>query len=509
MQVRSKNQELVERIIAGEETSAAAVTFLQSQKSGVVPEWAKLKMQWDAKLHPSTIKAQRLKIDNPDREVPTIGLSDQQRYVRRAIDLMFSKPVTREWLTKGEGGEDDPLKADIAKTLEAVFSQNAYDALNRDRFVPYFGACQMATLWESYEKTDRQGGTIKQKYGDRESNYKIACKTYSPMNGDKIHPVYDSKGDLVLLGIDTISMVYGQEEHFFIIMSNAGVQTFQQNSGVWVNISENGAIDATEISKIPAAFIERDSPIWGDTSAMTYERENKVIDNAMLIDFNSIPDRVLTLDGDNAEEDLEALQLQMGIKKKNAEGEVVDVPAEERTKKARFSRNYMGKGISLAIQEWSGATEALKYHMEMLQRLQDDDIGLPDLTPNAISNISTDTLQLILEVSALRVISESGAIEKFMRREVNICKELIKPMYSPNEWKTIDDIEFKVKINPFQISNEAQRIQNQLLKNGNKPLDSWENSVKSEVGAEQFEAVWAQLKDENAQEIQTEQGNLL
>ncbi len=506
MKVKSKNRELVDRIIEGSEPATTAVNFLQSQVSGVAPKWDILKRQWDPAEHPAAHKAQRLRVDHPERSVQSIGIADQQRYVRRAIDLMFSKPVTREWETKNELGEPDTLKEDIAKTIEAVLSQVAYDALNRDRFVPYFGACQMATIWESYQKTDRKGVVIKQKYGDRQSDYKIACKTYSPMAGDKIHPVYDGKGDLVLLGIDTYSTVLGEKEHFFIIMSAQGVQTYQQVGGTWERLSEE--LEAFDLGKIPAAFIERGTPIWGDTSAMTYERENKVIDNAMVIDFNSVPDRVVNVEGDNAEEDLEALQIQMGIKKHNAAGEVVDVPAEERVKKARFSRNYMGKGISMTIQEWSGATEALKYHMETLQRLQDDDIGLPDLTPNAISNISTDTLQLILEVSALRVISESGAIEKFMRREVNLCKELIKQMYKPADWQAIDDLEYKVKIHPLQISNEAQRIQNKLLSNGNKPIDSWENSVKSEVGQERFKEVWSQLQGENAQDIQIENLNL-
>ncbi len=501
---------MVERIIKGEALPNDAVNFLTSKLPGTAPTWAHLKKEWDAKLHPSVAKSLKLQGNNPDRSVPKIGLSDQKRYVRRAIDLMFSKPVTREWLTKTDNvGDEDPLQADIAKTIESVLSQIGYDALNRTRFTSYFGACQTTSLWESYQKFDRKGAVVKQKYGDRESDYKIACKTYSPMRGDSIHPVYDGKGDLVLLGIDTRSTVFGQEEHFFIVLSEAGVQTFQMSEGHWVSINDNNALEATDLGKIPAAFIERDTPIWEQTSEMTYERESKVIDNALLIDYNSVPDRVVSIDGDTADEDLEALQIQMGIKRKNSAGEVEVVPPEERKGNARFTRNYMGKGISLALQEWSGATEALKYHMETLQQLQDDDIGLPDLTPNAIANISTDTLQLILEVSALRVISESGEVEKFMRREVNILKELIKPMYNQSEWQAIDDLEFKVQIHPFQITNETQRIQNKLLKNGNNPIDSWENSVKSEVGPERADEVWEQIQNENREKTINEQGNLM
>ena len=504
-----KNRDLVDRISRGQETPEVAVNFLMSQKSGVAPEWEHLKKEWDSNTHPAILRAKQMRVDNPDRQVPNIGLSDQERYTQRAIDLMFSKPVTREWETENPDGSIDKVKADIAKTIESVLLQNAYDSLNRERFVPYFASCQMAVVWESFQKTDRNGTPIKQKYGDKLSDYKIACKVYSPMNGDSIHPVYDDKGKLVLLGIGYSSMVYGTQESFFTILSSFGVQTFLTSDGSWVSANEGGNIVATEIGKIPGAFIERNAPVWRKTSGITYEKEHKIIDNGMLIDYNSVPDRVVKIEGDSQDEEMEALQIQMGIARRLPDGTVEIIPPEERKKKPSFSRNYMGKGISMAIQEWSGATDALQYHMKTLQDLQDNDIGLPDLAPNAIANIGEDTLRLILKVSALRVVTESGKAEHFMRREINVIKEHIKQMYPRSRWSIIDDLEFKVQINPFQITNDKEEVEISLLENGNMPLRSWESSVKKRLNPKEFKGNWEQLQEENRNQTQTEQGNLL
>lgn len=470
------------------------VVAFMTQWRANTKDWNAIRKELDVREHevfkdPNYLDDVRGKhIDKKTR----IGLAEQEMYVDRIISLMFGIDVQRDYQT----GDDATLK-EVAKVIESVFTKNRINSLNRSRFKHYFGACQMATLWQGVE-----GKTVN--YGGKTSKIKIQNRVFAPDKGDSLHPLYDEWGDLIAFGImfnrNNGVATNGNKltDRYFILSTDKGVRTFKSNGSNWLQV---GDIQGVQIGKIPITFIERPLPIWGNTSNLTTEKEWILSRNGNYIRHNSAPRKVLSLQETETMDFnslLEQVNITLGLAKVNADGEVVTVPESERTSKANLdSFDYtLPSGSDLKMVEWEGAVQASEFELDQLDRRQDKLIRLPDMSFASLSNISTETMRIALEDARLKVLDESGKVIECMSREINIIKEFIKPMF-PGKEAQIDALEVEVIVTPFQVDDEYLRAQITQIKNGGKPTIGHKQSVIDENGAEKGELIWREIEDEN------------
>ena len=484
------SNETIKKILNGEATPKEAVGFMKNQKSNIAKPWTEIISEWDPARHPINVPDEVLRkvSDYQDHKKTSIAFPEQQMYTNRMCDMTFGLPVKREY-----SETDDPKAQEISEVIEAVLKANDYNSMNRDRFVPYFGGCQMATVWMSVPRKDGLGKDKKFKYGSKVSNNKIICKVFSPMQGHELNPLFDEYDDLIAFGIGFSKKVNGMDVNYYSIYTAKGINHYILESGKdWAQI---GKTQGTGIGKISLSYIERPLPIFEGTSQITYDKERKMTNNGRYIEHNSVPNKVMSVQGDNAAQTIEDLKIALGVAKKDKDGNLEPVPERERPSRG-LSRDFIGEGLSMQIVEWQGATDATKFHVETMGQIQDRILQLPDLSPEAISNISTETLRMALNGTALRVTRESGKITQFLRREINVVKEHIKPMFIESEYDTIDDLIVESIITPYQISDDLLDAQVTALENGGNPTKSWEQTVKERNGQKKGREIWDQLQEE-------------
>lgn len=71
----------------------------------------------------------------------------------------------------------------------------------------YYASCQMFTLWYTQKKPNKLYGF--------DSQYKLKCKTFSPMDGVDIYPYFDEYDDLLALSFEYKRKVTDTEHTFF------------------------------------------------------------------------------------------------------------------------------------------------------------------------------------------------------------------------------------------------------------------------------------------------------
>ncbi len=138
------------------------------KKTVIVPEWEKLKAEYDSTEH----EVMTDKVGRKDRKgvkAARITYGMQKLATRRMTQMAFTVPVKR---TYKHG--NDPVKMEQSKALEKLYQKVRIDALNKKRFKAYFAACEVATIWYVVEKPNKEYGF--------DSKYKLRSVSYSAMN---------------------------------------------------------------------------------------------------------------------------------------------------------------------------------------------------------------------------------------------------------------------------------------------------------------------------------------
>jgi hypothetical protein len=100
--------------------------------------------------------------------------------------------------------------------------------------------------------------------------------------------------------------------------------------------------------------------------------------------------------------------------------------------------------------------------------------------------------QLFIDAK-LKVTGESGPLQEFFDREVNVVKAFLKLMLGAEWHADIDTVSVETKITPFSITDDQETVNNLLAANGNKPLLSHRESIER-LG-------WSDDPDKTLQEI--------
>ena len=243
---------------------------------------------------------------------------------------------------------------------------------------------------------------------------------------------------------------------------------------VLTQITDDGEVVSGEdiiLMKIPGIYASKAMPIYYGLSPIRAEIEYSLSRNSNVIAYNSAP----------------LLKIVGGIKGKEDKGESY-----------RVVRCESGGDVSYV--SWSQSIEALKYHVETMEKLYWSQAQLPDLSfdnMKGLGNIGYDARQTLLTDAHLRVGDEAGLWLEFLERECNIIKAFLKIMNK--KWENeVDNVVVEHIITPYIQNDELAEINKRMKANGNKPIESQLESIQKYGESSDAKATLEQIQKENA-----------
>lgn len=415
--------------------------------------------EYDSKYHPVMDRAKYPDIVNDDgtlEEVTRITLDFQQLAVKRMTELVCGIPVKRVYKP-----ENDRQK-EIAVWLENIFERNRIDSVNVDRCNMLFACCEIMTLWYAVEETN----TI---YGFK-SPLKVRCRTFSPMLGDELYPLFDEYGDMIALSIGYTRRKEGRNVTYFDAYTADRHIKWSIEFGDWTPVED----DEIKILKIPAIYGMRPTPIWEETSKLVYEIEWALSRDGNYLRKNSKPLFVVFADE----------QISYGDEKgEKSEGRAV---------------MQYPKGSNAAYVTWQQAVENLKFYINELRNSFFTQLQLPDWSYEKMSQqaMSGESRKQLFIDSQLKVKDEGGRLLEFFDREVNVVKAFLKTMAPAGYEEDIDALAVENIITPFSITDDKDTISNLVTATGGKAIMSQREAVEN-LG-------WSKDVDKTMSELEAE-----
>ena len=416
-----------------------AITELK-RKAVVPPAWSKLQKEYEQRYHP--VMNQKLYPDKVTKKgiekVTRITLGLQKLATKRMTELIFTIPVQRVYKP-----ENDQEKR-VAEIMEAIFTKNRIDAVNIERGRYLFASCEAVTLWYSQEQD-----TI---YAKERSRLKLRCKTYSPMNGDGIYPLYDDYDDLVALSIEYFRREDDRTIAYFDTYTATEHIRWRTDGGA----PEEVVREKIELGKIPGVYILRPEPIWEDESANVYEAEWTLSRNGNYIRKNARPNWVVF---------------------SNDKVKYGKEPANDNA-----GRNVLqyGKDDKAMYVTWQQAIDSIKFHVEEIKRNFFMQLQLPDMSMENMkaTPMSGEARKMMFIDAQMKVTDESGAWLEFFDREMNVVRSFMKKMF-PKLATAIDSLVVEIIITPYQIKDESERINNLTNATGGKAIMSQRTAIRN------------------------------
>lgn len=419
-------------------TEAEKIQALK-QKNVFVPCWSDLRKEYEPTEHAivkdTTTRKDKIKANGIVDKASRIYIGLERLLTNRMSEFTFSIPVKRVY-----SGLDDKKSQEISKALEMVYKHSRTDAENLRRAKEYYASCEICTIWYVVPKKNKLYGF--------DSNFKLKCKTYSPMNGARLYPLFDEYGDMVAMSIE-YDIVFGESKttYFETYTAERHLKWKQDDFQHYVNILDV----ENPIGKIPCVYMSRPEPIYGGLSYLRNEIEYTLSRNSDTIAYNSAP--ILKVSG--------------GLQGDENKGESKRVYRVE-------------NGGDVAYISWAQSIEALKYHVNTLIQQFWAQSQMPDISfenMKGLGNIGFDARQTLLTDAHLKVGDEQGAWVEFFEREANIIKAFLSQM-NRNGFKNLDEVEVEHIITPFIQNDEKATIERLVTANGGKPILSQLEAIK-------------------------------
>ncbi|MCM1361740.1 MAG: phage portal protein [Clostridiales bacterium] len=440
----------MEDIFATYETANDRIQHLR-EKAVDVPSWDVLLKDYEPTQH--AVVSDRIKLR--DREIKGGSLEESARIyiglekllVSRMVDFTFALPVKRVYHnTDGNDAASDKRRR-IAEAIERIYKYARIDSENIKRGRAYYAACEYCTIWY----TVPQQNTL---YGFP-SKYKLKCRTYSPMDGAHLYPLFDEYGDMVAMsfeykyktsedGLVTYFETYTDDRHVKWRQAGADWEEVEFDNGI--------SVLPNMLGKIPAIYSYRPVPVYHGLTLLRSEIEYALSRNSNIIAYNAAP--VLKLAGGIAGEE------------KKGDG-------------YRIFRVENGGDVSYV--SWNQGIESLKYQIDQMLKLFFMQAQMPDISADrmmSLGNIGFDARQTILMDAHLKIGEESGAWIEAFERETSVIKSFLKMMNS--EFATeIDNVEVEHVVTPFIQNDEKAEISKWSTACGGKAVMSQLEAIKN------------------------------
>lgn len=445
--------------------NVGSIIGMLKQRTLDIPSWSKLIKEYEPKLHEivddNVGRPDKTLDDGTIERAARLAIGLEKLLTRRISEFSVAIPVKRIY---HYDQNDDELKA-IVKAIEKIYSNAHINAENMHRAKCYYASCQMFTLWYTQKKPNKLYGF--------DSQYKLKCKTFSPMDGVDIYPYFDEYGDLLALSFEYKRKIVDEEFTFF--------ETYTADHHYKWNLSSNDkeagwqAADDNEITieKIPAVFWYRHEPCWEGLKPIRENIEYTISRNSDVIAYNSAP--VLKVAGSI-------------------------VGQEKKGTTQRIFRVMENGDVSYV--SWQQAIEALKYHVDTLIKLYFMQSQMPDISfenMKSLGNIGYDSRKTLLMDAHLKIGEESGAWIEGFEREANIIKAFLAKMNT--KWANrMEEISIEHVMTPFIQEDETTQIDKWVKANGNKPLVSQKESIKYAGLTDDPDATYQEIQEEEQTE---------
>ena len=449
--------EEIDRIISSSSPDDA-IAYL-TDKTVDVRDWDDSLKEYEPELH-RIVKDHLDRKDKPREDgslekAARIPIGLEQLLTKRMCEFCFAIPVRRTY----HNTEENETRQAIAKAMEAIYKHARIDAINNSRALNYFAACEVFTVWYVVEAPNTLYGF--------NSRYKLKCKTYSPMDGTALYPLFDETGDLVAMSVKYSRMVRKERVWYFETYTADRHYKWSQENSTWKAVKD----DTLPIGKIPGVYTYRHRPIWHGLSVLREEIEYTISRNSDVIAYNSAP--ILKVVG------------RLSGRK------------EEKGETQRIVRVENGGDVGYV--SWSQAIEALKYHIDTLVKLFWSQSQMPDISfanMMSLGNIGFDARQTLLTDAHLKVGDEAGAWIESFERECNIIKAFLKQMNV--SWASeVENVEVEHFITPFIQQDEKANIERIMTANGGKPIMSQLESIKAYGQSTDPEVTLKQIREDD------------
>lgn len=452
----------IQDILGGSMTERERITALK-QKTIDVPIWTGkqgLINEYDPTKHPVMNKQlypDLVKDDGVER-VTRITLSFQRLAAKRMSELLCGIPVKRIYKP------EDEKQKQVATYLEKIFDRNRINSVNTDRTNAFFAGCEIFTLWYAVEQKNKLYGFA--------SPLKLRCRTFSPMLGDELYPLFDEYGDMVAMSIGYTRKVGRKNVQYFDTYTDDRHIKWSNESGEWLAVED----EKTTVGKIPGIYTFRPTPIWEDTSRNVYEMEWTLSRNGNYIRENSKPKFIVCAD------------------------EIIQYGDEKPGNKEFKSVMQYPTGARAEYVTWSQAIESLKFQIDTLRNLFFTQLQLPDWSYEKMSQqaLSGESRKQMFIDAELKVQDESGRWLEFFDREINVAKAFLKLMLGQAWHEAIDALPVENVITPYRITDRKEEVETLMTANGNKPIMSQRESIEAYGRSDNVDQT---LKEINEQEM--------
>ena len=441
-------------------------------KSVSVPSWDKLIKDYEPTMHgilsDTTTLKDKIRADGQLDKSSRIIIGMEKLHVRRLSEFTFSIPAKRVY----HNVDDNKLRKDIVNAIESVYKNVRIDSENLKRATALYASCEIFTVWYAVKKRNRLYGF--------DSEYKLKCKTFSPMNGVRLYPLLNEMDDMLAMSFEYKKTVKDKEVTFFETYTKDKHYIWKQSDGVgkWDVVltqqTEDGDTANGEeivLMKIPGVYGWRSKPVYDELSPIRAEIEYSLSRNSNVIAYNSAP----------------LLKVVGATKGKEDKGESYRVV-------------HCEQGGDVSYVSWSQSVEALKYHVDSMQKMYWMQAQIPDISfdnMKGLGNIGYDARQTLLADAHLRVGDESGTWIEFFERECNVIKAFLAAMNTA--WANeMDNIGVEHIITPYIQNDELAEITKRMKANGNKPIESQLESIQKYGESSDAEKTFAMIQKESA-----------
>lgn len=443
-------------------------------KSVSIPAWEKLLIDYDPMKHEilsDTISLKdKTRADGQVDKSARITIGLEKLHVRRMSEFTFSIPVKRVY---SNTDKNETRKA-ISRAIESVYRNVRIDSENLKRAVAFYASCEIFTVWYAVKKKNSLYGF--------QSDYKLKCKTFSPMNGVRLYPLLNEMDDMLAMSFEYTKKVKEKEVTFFetYTANKHYIWKCGLDAGRWepvlTQVTDEGEIVNGEeiiLAKIPGVYSWRPKPVYYGLSSIRTEIEYSLSRNSNVIAYNSAP----------------LLKIVGASKGQENKGESYRVV-------------HCESGGDVDYVSWSQSIEALKYHVEVMEKLYWTQAQMPDLSfenMKGLGNIGYDARQTLLADAHLKIGDEAGTWIEFLERECNVIKAFLKVMNK--KWENeIDNVQVEHVITPYIQNDEMADINKRLKANGNKPIESQLESIQKYGESSDAAATLKQIQEEGAVE---------
>lgn len=457
-----------------DDRNIAKTISLLKEKSVSVPSWDKLRVDYEPTLHTilsdTTTLKDKVRSDGKVDKSARIIVGLEKLHVKRMAEFTFSIPVKRVYSNL----EDNDTRKQISKAIESVYRNARINSENIKRAISLYAACEIFTVWYAVKKKNNLYGF--------ESEYKLKCKTFSPVDDVHLYPLLNEMDDMLAMSFEYTKTIKNKQVTFFETYTKDKHYIWNQNleSGGWRSVltqpTDDGEIANGEevvLMKIPGIYGWRPKPVYDGLSPIRLEIEYSLSRNSNVIAYNSAP----------------LLKVIGGLKGQEEKGESY-----------RIFRCEQGGDVSYV--SWSQSIDALKYHVEKMEKLYWSQAQIPDISfenMKGLGNIGYDARQTLLTDAHLRIGDEVGIWTEFLERECNVIKAFLKVMNK--KWESeIDNVVVEHVITPYIQNDEMTEITKRMKANGNKPIESQLESIQKYGESSDAAATLKQIQDESAME---------